>query len=117
MSRDLKWRELYRSDDGDQASMIATCLEAMEFEVRVSSDGATVSDRHLPPRKAVYRVDVPTGNWDELREVLEEIISEQTRFDAFLSGWPPRANRWKRWLLGLTITTVVILSVLGVIDL
>lgn len=117
MTHDLQWRELYRTDDADVASMVATCLEAMEFQVRFTAKKPTVSTHHLPPPRSTYHIDVPARDWGDLNEVLPELISEQTFFDDVLKSWPARAARWERWLLGVAIFSVILLSMLGLIDL
>jgi hypothetical protein len=65
----MTWRELAQFDDLPLARAVATSIAAMEFEVRLQ-DG---------------RVEVHGAHWDDLAEVLQEIIDEQVEFDRRLA--------------------------------
>ena len=118
MSREQSWRELYRSNDLYEASMIATCISAMEFEVVLSDVSGQRIDN--PPHEGTgppFIVKVSSVCWAQLNDVLEEIIEEQMQFDTYLSSWHVTAARWERNLLVLIIAIVMVLATFGLINL
>jgi hypothetical protein len=80
------WLELFRSDDLLQARAVATCVAAMEFDVRLISAAAirsgTASGSDLEDDfPGPYVIEVPAEDIRDLASVLREIIEEQREFD------------------------------------
>ncbi len=69
------WRELCRIGDPVLARAVATSIAAMEFDVRL----------HAPASGAAHVIEVSSRHYDDLDDVLEEIISEQAEFDRRLA--------------------------------
>ena len=121
MERSIVWRELYRTNDPALAHTVATCIEGMEFDVRVrdalgrvidgtreqESDATTpaAADLRQASLKPPFAIDVDENEWDELREVLQELIAEQTEFDRKLEVARLRSAR---------VAQLIILSVMTV---
>ena len=103
------WRELYRCENLVQARAVATCIAAMEFDVRLSSaalsrhSAATGDDEDFP---GPYVVEVPMEHWSDLADVLLEIVREQQEFDEMLEM---RAHRRQ-------LQVVLILGAAGVVE-
>jgi hypothetical protein len=68
------WVELARFEDRPLASIVATTIEAMEFDVRLR-------DGDVPGGEGAWIVDVDVTDQEALAEVLQEIIDEQVEFD------------------------------------
>ncbi len=118
MSSEQSWRELYRSNDFNEASMIATCVAAMEFEVVLSdAAGRRVDDPSQEGTGPPFIVNVTSVCWGQLNDVLEDIIDEQTQFDSYLAAWHESAAHWERHLLVLLIVIVSVLATFGLIHL
>jgi hypothetical protein len=100
-----RWTELYQSDDLHQARVVATCLSAMEFDVRLCTAAAP------------YAVRVPIEDFSTLSEVLAEIIDEQAQFDQFMERWEQRSRKAERRLLIVMLVLVGGLGAVGAIDL
>ena len=73
-----QWRELTRCDSLAEAHLIATSIEAMEFEVRLRSASA---DEPLAAAAGPFVVEARAEDRDDLAGVLEEILAEQGEFD------------------------------------
>ena len=105
---DTTWTPLFESDDLRQARMVATCVAAMEYEVRLEGrDDA----EHGP-----FTVRVTADDWAQLTEVLDEIIREQEQFDVFIDRWRLTASKRERRLLVAMIIIVSSLAVVGAIE-
>ena len=82
MVAETSWRELCRFEDPMLARAVATSIASMEFDVRLRPSGGP----------AVV-VQVVSGEWGELADVLDEIVDEQVEFDRMLldrsSATPP----------------------------
>ncbi|MCH7603316.1 MAG: hypothetical protein IIB54_11170 [Planctomycetes bacterium] len=118
MSSEQSWRELYRSNDLHEASMIATCIAAMEFEVVLSDATGQHIDKPSPHQsRPPFIVKVTSACWAQLNDVLEEIIEEQMQFDSYLSSWHETAARWEKHMLVLLIAIVMVLATFGLINL
>jgi hypothetical protein len=111
-----KWRELYRCDDLKLARAVATCIAAMEFDVRVCSINPKAWDCGCDDAEHVctggareevipgpHVIEVPADVWPQLAGVLGEIIDEQREFDEQLELRRER-NR-TRLVIVLSVTT------------
>jgi hypothetical protein len=102
------WRELFRCDDLKLARAVATCIAAMEFDVRLCSinpaswDLEEGRDEDVP---GPHVIEVPANFWPQLAGVLGEIIDEQREFDQTLE-WR-RERRRTTLIIVLSITTAV----------
>lgn len=113
-----RWRALYRCDDLGKARVVATCLAAMEYDVRLMAMGVPIdelSDEQLAA--APFEVRVVAADWPQLVEVLEEIIDEQEQFDEIVESLGRRITRNERRLLFAMIVIVGALAAAGAIDL
>ena len=105
------WPLLYQSEDPRRVRMVATCLAAMEFDVRLA--GRDVEEDHAdrggdtPLMVRVRSEDLP-----HLLEVLDDLIDEQEQFDNFVGAWHHRVSRTDRRLL---ITLIIIVGALAAI--
>lgn len=104
------WCELFRCDDLLQARAVATCVAAMEFDVRLISAAAIRPGSKAAPDHDVefpgpYVIEVPAEHWRDLSSVLREIIDEQREFDDYLASRHQR--RQFKLLLVLSATGVV----------
>ncbi len=99
------WRSLYECDEPHRAQTIVTCLRAMEFDVRLRV-GERTWDDGLPEQPLPERhvIEVPTGDWAELRAVLDELMAEQDEFDAKLALRRRRTSR----LWGISLILLLI---------
>ncbi len=118
MKRSIVWRELYRTNDPSLAHMLATCIEGMEFDVRVHDALGRVLDgtqeratgefvdpsQPRPLFKRPFVIDVREEDWAALRDVLTELIAEQTEFDEKLEAQRQRAARVMQVLLLSLVT-------------
>ena len=115
---DRGWRALFASDDPAEARVVATCVAAMEFDVRMTPHdtiGEGLDDGDGGTEGIV--VEVPANDWAVLAEVLDDILAEQAQFDAFLVETHGRSTRAQRRLLITMIVIVGALAVVGAIDL
>lgn len=91
------WRELYRTNDLSLAHTIATCIEGMEFDVRLRDSLGRVIDASEDSAgaklQAPYGIDVPQDQWSALREIVNELIQEQMEFDTKVAADRARATR------------------------
>ena len=86
MVAETSWRELCRFDDLLQARAVATSIAAMEFEVRLcASEKRDRTDPADHPGEPPYVVQVTPAQWQDLAEVLDQIIGEQQEFDRWLA--------------------------------
>jgi len=97
MIRPDHWRELYRTNDLSLARTIATCIEGMEFDVRLRDmHGSAVDESAQAPDasfKPPFAVDVANEHWASLREIVNDLIEEQTEFDSKIAADRQRATR------------------------
>jgi hypothetical protein len=111
-AQDHPWRELYRTSELSLAHTIATCIEGMEFEVRlrdalgrevsdVVDEGSAKSQASIRPPFVIH---VREQDWAALREVLDDLIAEQEEFDDKLAAAARRSTR---------VARVVILSAIA----
>lgn len=105
-----EWCELFRSDDLLLARAVATCVAAMEFDVRLISaaairPGSNAAPDHDAEFPGPYVIEVPSEHWRDLSSVLREIIDEQCEFDERLAMRQQR--RQLKLLLVLSATGVV----------
>ena len=112
------WAELFHSEDLNRVNMVATCLAAMEFDVRLGCAG------HRQPKcggakgcHPPYVIQVPADDFPHLVELLDEIIDEQEQFDHFIDSWHTRARNGERRLLIALIIIVGGLAAVGAVDL
>ena len=104
---DTSWSTLYECDDPERARMLATCVAAMEYEVRIDDpDGEG-------PR---FVVQVSEDDFPHLVEIVDEILDEQEQFDEFLDRWRVTASRRERKLLVAIIIIVSSLAVVGAVS-
>jgi len=112
------WRELYRTSDASMAQTVATCIEGMEFEVRLrdalgreidtpNDDGSEAHEQHTPP----FVIEVHASDWPALRDVLNDLIAEQREFDAKLEADRRRSMRVAQLLI--LSTAALLASVVG----
>jgi hypothetical protein len=113
MERSVNWRELYRTNDPALAHTVATCIEGMEFDVRVrdaigcvidGSDEEGGSANPHAPFKPPFAIDVRSEDWAGLRGVLDELIAEQVEFDSKLEVDRQRAARVAQLLILSAVT-------------
>jgi hypothetical protein len=81
------WRELYRCNDLRQARAVATCIAAMEFDVRLHSASSIRRGDGLDDDaefRGPFVIEVPVEHWPDLAGVLVEIIQEQREFDEWI---------------------------------
>ncbi len=109
------WCELCRFEDLLLARAVATSIAAMEFDVRLNApDRGTDDDAH--PGRPPYVIQVGRGAWNELADVLDEIIDEQQEFDRRLAA-PRTTGRHARIVTVITLTGAAdVLLLLGLID-
>ena len=112
------WRELYRSDDLYQSRIVATCLDAMEFETRlIDSRGRPIEGGEDHLHEPAFVIHVPDRDWAILNDVLSELIEEQVQFDHALLDWRCNAARRERHWMALLIAIVIVLAMFGLIKL
>lgn len=103
----VAWRELFRCDDLRLARAVATCIAAMEFDVRLCSvhplAGTTADDSDAIDIPGPHVIEVPAAHMHQLAAVLGEIIDEQREFDEMIE-WR-RERRRTRIVVILTVTT------------
>jgi len=103
------WRELWRTDDRREAMNAITTIAAMEFDVRCRDRSGQPVDlcdpdaEHAPP----YRVDVPGTHWDDLADVVDVMLDEQSEFDRLVEA---RA-RHRRWTLAVILIVFALIPV------
>lgn len=98
--------------------MVATCLDAMEFEARLSDlGGHPIRGQGEDALDAPYCIHVPGSEWGMLTDVLGEIIDEQRQFDAMLDESCNRVGRRERHLFLILIAIVIVLAAFGLIEL
>lgn len=118
MSPHQPWQELYRGDDLNHMRMIATCLDAMEFEARlIDLRGRPIRAQEEFSLDPPYCIHVPGSEWGMLTDVLGEIIDEQRQFDARFDESRNRAGRRERQGLVVLIAIVIVLAMFGLIEL
>ncbi len=100
------WRELCRFEDLGLARAVATSIAAMEFDVRMSARGP-VTDDDAHPGRPPYVIQVEHGVWDELADVLDEIVEEQQEFDRLLA---------ERHTAGHHVRIVTVITLAGAAD-
>ena len=86
-----QWRELIRCDSLAEANVIATSIEAMEFEIGLRSsysdeplDAAAIEDLQARGDADVggpFVIEARAEDYDDLAGVVEEIRAEQGEFD------------------------------------
>ncbi|MHC4991173.1 MAG: hypothetical protein ACYTGC_09350, partial [Planctomycetota bacterium] len=66
------WRPLFHSDDLNKARVVATCVAAMEYDVRLRGDGSGdfADEDDLVP-DGPFQVLVPAADWRSLVDVLD----------------------------------------------
>ncbi|MHC5113294.1 MAG: hypothetical protein ACYTGP_02555 [Planctomycetota bacterium] len=92
----MEWSTLHVAEDPEQASMIATAIAAMEFEVRLRDE---------------VRIEVRPADRADLQDVLEEIIDEQEDFDAGLAARRRRADRRLK-IFGMALAAAVLVTLI-----
>lgn len=117
MSDSPSWRVLYAGEGLAKARVIATAIEAMEFEVRLC-DVATdlpveAMDENLDD-DGVYRIEARGDDWSDLADVLEQIIAEQSDFDALLERRDRSVLSVQRVFLGVVVALVIVLALMGI---
>ena len=118
------WRPLLRSNDPAEVNVIATTIEAMEFDVRVLdlASGLPV-DRPVggPGRTQMestgrlFLVEARTRDWADLTSVLDNIREEQFEFDAFFERRDRRAAQLRSVVLRTLIVLVAVLTLVGLL--
>jgi len=110
MERNVQWRELYRTNDPALAHTLATCIEGMEFDVRVRDTiGRLLGECHDETKarmafKPPFVIDVHEEDWPALRDVLTELIEEQSEFDDKLEAQQQRSTRVAQLLVLSAVT-------------
>ena len=94
-----------------------TTIAAMEFEARIISlvTGHPVETEEHP--RAPFAVQTTSDDWDDLAEVLPELLHEQASFDRWLTKRDAGVGRAQRALLTLMILVMLALAVLGLLEL
>lgn len=84
------WRELFRSDDLTLSQSVLVSVLSMEFEARLRALGPQpkppigeepANDHAEPVGTAPFVIEVRDHDWDDLAEVLDQIVDEQRSFD------------------------------------
>ena len=88
----------------------------MEFEVRLDSARGRLT-AEVPPPPPPYRLFVRHEDWDELTNVLDEVVHEQREFDELLEARHAGGARMRRGFLVLMIIIVAFLAVFGLVKL
>jgi hypothetical protein len=118
--KDDGWHVLHRSPLLEEAHVVATSIEAMEFDVRLrhAVTGRVVeTGDETPELRGPYVVEVRPGDCDDLADVLEAIIDEQGDFDRALAKRNGRVLRLQRILLLAMIVIVSLLALFRLIEL
>ena len=117
MSDPLSWRVLYAGEGLARARAIATVIEAMEFEVRLCDVATDLPVEALEAdldKDGVYRIEARGEDWSDLAEVLEQIIAEQSDFDALLERRDRSVLSAQRVVLGVVVVAVIVLALMGI---
>ncbi len=117
MSDSPSWRVLYAGEGLARARVIATAIEAMEFEVRLCDVATDLPVEALGANldhDGVYRIEARGEDWSDLAEVLEQIIEEQSEFDAFLEHRDSSVLNAQRVFLGVVVALVIVLALMGI---
>ena len=118
MVAETPWRELCRIEDPVLARAVATSIAAMEFDVRLAAAGGMegVADDETGSGRPPYVVEVDRAEWQELADVLDEIIQEQRDFDRLLAE-RCHVGRHARLVTVITLAGAAdVLLLLGLID-
>ncbi len=98
--------------------MVATCLDAMEFETRLlDARGRPFEGGADHLHEPVFVIQVPDRDWAVLSDVLGELIEEQIQFDHALLNWRSTAAQRERHWMALLIAIVIVLAMFGLIEL
>jgi len=118
MNDPADWRDLYWCEGLARARAIATSIAAMEYDVRLRN--ATTALPVLDDEEdwgGGYIIEARSADWNDLVDVIDQIIDEQQEFDQFVEDWHGRAGRLHRVFLGVVIGLVIVLAILGMIEL
>jgi len=112
------WRDLCWCEGLARARAIATTIAAMEYDVRLRHAATALSvTAEEEDWGGPYVIEARAADWDELADVIDQIVDEQQQFDTFIDAWHGRTGRLHRVFLGVVIGIVIVLAILGIIEL
>ncbi len=110
------WRELMRCDDKRLAQIVTVTIASMEFDVRCTHIDDPFAERRLP-LSAPFSIEVREDDWQDLTDVLHDLIAEQLEFDAYVERRDAGVGRRQRQFLLILVGVVAALAATGAIEL
>jgi hypothetical protein len=103
-----------RFDDARLANIVTVTIASMEYDARLRRVEDPTGLRRLPAVQP-FVVEVRAEDWQELAEVLSDLIDEQLEFDEYLERRDRMVGRSQRRLLLLMVVVVSALAAAGAI--